>query len=117
MSFLLGTILSFFAQAFALKFALDLTGKTGQDNTLSKAAGVSVALGVASFVLGFVPIFGHLLYLGLWIAVIMVTYELQFTKSLLVGVMQFFVRAAIGLLLWLVGISVAASGAALSFGF
>lgn len=116
MSFLLGAVLSFLAHIFALKFALDLAGKTGQDNTLSKAAGLSVVLSVAYFVLGFVPFFGNLLYLALWVAAIMTSYHLGFLKSLMVAVMQFFIRAAIGLLLWFVGLTAASSGA-LTLGF
>ncbi len=103
-SAIIGTILSFVIQAFALKIALSTVGTSKSDNTFGTALTVAFGLNAAFIVLGLLPLMGSLVYLGLWVAVIMTVYRLGFFKSLGVGLMQFVVRGVLGFVFWVLGL-------------
>jgi hypothetical protein len=103
MSAIIGTILSFVVQAFALKAALSAIGKSKSENEFSTALVVALSLNVAFVVLGLLPLAGSLVYLALWVGVIMKVYRVGFLESLGVGMLQFAIRIVLGIVLWLFG--------------
>ncbi|MEM1347053.1 MAG: hypothetical protein AAGI01_00755 [Myxococcota bacterium] len=91
------SIVQFLVSALALKLAIDVVGTQGVSNKYSKALAVAGGIGLAKLLLGFIPLVGYFLYLGLWVFIIRDTYNLSIKKSVGVGLLQI----AIGwLILW-----------------
>mgnify|MGYP000675149007 CR=1 FL=1 len=102
--FFVYAIVRFLLQALALKFSVSLIGQPGVQNNYTQALTTSAILGVLSLLCGCIPVFGWLLYLGLWCAVVMNTYKLSFTRSVGVAIIQTLI--AFGLLKLLVLINI-----------
>lgn len=101
MSILLA-IAGFFLSALALKLALGVLGQPKHDNKYGTAVTVAGVLSVGSFVLGFVPVLGWLLYPVLWLGVVKSVYRIGFAKSLVVAVLQLVIRVGLWWLLHLI---------------
>jgi len=101
-------VVSFLVQAFALKMALGAMGQPESRNDYTTALGVSLGLNFAGFFLSSVWIVGGLMYLIVWVLVVMNVYEINFTKSLAVGVLQYIIRWMLHLVLGAIGFAVGA---------
>lgn len=102
-------IMTFLLHVLILKLAVGTMGVPKSKNRYTKALFVVLGLSVAGFVLGMIPIIGWIswfIYPILWIAVMMSSYSLSFTKSVAVAVVQVILKLGLWLLLKLFGISV-----------
>lgn len=96
------SIIGFFLSAFALKLALKLMGQPSRDNKYGTAVTVAAILSVAGFVLGFIPFFGWLLYPLMWLLIVKSTYQIGWSKSVMVALLQLAIRGVLFLLLALI---------------
>jgi hypothetical protein len=90
----------------ALKWALGAMGQPESQNEYTKALGVSLGLSFVGFFLSSIWIIGGLLYLMVWVLVVMNVYEINFSKSLAVGVLQYILRWVLHLVLGAIGLTV-----------
>jgi hypothetical protein len=105
MSALILGIATFFLHVLTLKLAVSSVGVPRSKNRYTKALFVVLGLSMAGFIVGFIPLFGWLIYSALWILVVMSAYNLGFAKSILVAVIQVGLKIALWLLLKLFGVS------------
>lgn len=103
-------LVTFLLHALVLKLAAGAMGAPSAKNTYPRAVTIALGLGVAGFVLGFIPFLSLPLYALLWLGVIMSAYDLGFMRSLGVAIVQVGLKIILWLLLKLFGAPAAIAG-------
>ena len=97
--------LGFIVQALALKVSLSIVGQAKAQNKFSKALWVSLILSFALLITGFIPVVGWIAKPLVWLLIVMSAYNIGFTKSVGVAVLQALAQHAMAWLLKLIGLS------------